>query len=196
MNNIIDPGQTCRNVTIGGIMKIYCQSRSNFGRNWFYTQTHNLQYGEIIGSKELHSKWFRLHPAKDATFSVTQELKPSRSYRVALNVNFNKMDVDTRDFIEQLVVSREAVFLVQDYNEIWWLIGETNGCTVDWTAQTDQRGGINKYGITATCRERYPVRTVDPLYVDTVVEIKPLCAYDLAEFCELTNDQLCAVPLH
>lgn len=195
MNKILNPLQFCVESTIGGIHELYISSRSQWGRRWLYEETSNLQYGRIDGSLTIGSFYKLANRINGTTFNQIQELEPSRSYIQTLNVSFNRMDIIKRDSIEQWVVSKDPIFILKDYNGFYWLMGETNGCSIQWTANTDDKFGINGDNLTITCRERFPIRQVTDSFVDTYIAAPVhLCDYTWAEVCALSWPQVCATP--
>lgn len=200
MNLIINPELACKATTAGGVLKVWLNARSRFGRFWYYRQTERLQYGEITGHSGTYNNWYPLDMrTTDGELAFDQENDGLRLYPVTLKLNFNAMDIPHRDMIEQMVVAQDAIFVVLDRNSRYWLVGETLGCQIDWQAQTGQRSGVNQYSITATARERYPIRQLAQSYVDTYVNppvaIGTVCETDIDSLCGLTFEELKQLPL-
>lgn len=199
MNQLLNPNQFCESSTIGGIKRVWVAQRQWFGRFWLYSETSNLQYGQIIGHVTANQSlaWYRILERRvDGSFTQTQTLSPSRVYTQTLSLNFNQMDIEKRDSFEQLVVCKDPVFIFQDFNDNYWLIGESNGCRVDFNGKTDSHQGFNDFSLIISCNERYPIRQLSDEYISTYVdvEIKTLCEYTMEEICDLTWTDICSIP--
>ena len=196
-NIISDPLLFCPDVTIGGIKRIWLGSRNKFGK-WLLNETAPYQYGEIIGNTQNNSWWNLPIRQSDSGFTVTQELVPGRSYIVNLNLNFNKMDVVKRDTFERLSTARDSMFIVQDFNDNYWLLGESKGMSVEWSGKSDFIRISNDFSLTFNSRERFPVKVINPEYINEFVDIqiKTLCDYTFPEFCLLTFTQLKQIPFN
>lgn len=186
----------CIDSTIGGIKKVYVSQRNTHGPFWYYTETKYIQFGEINGNSVV-DKWYKLfNRTSGSTFTQVQNSSPSRSYSLTLTLSFNKMEIVKRDVFEQFVVARDTIFIVQDFNQNWWLLGETNGCIVEWEAGTDDYLGINGDKLTISCRERSPIRQVSQTFIDMWVEPttnNSMCALTPSQMCALTPSQFCAL---
>ncbi len=196
-NQVSNPFLLCPDITIGGIKRIWLGSRKRFGK-WLLTETAPFQYGEITGNTQ-NNAWYPLPIRKaDSNFTMNQELSPARSYVITLNLFFNKMDILKRDAFERLSTARDSMFIVQDFNNNYWLLGETFGMNVDWTGKSDVIRASNEFALTCTSRERHPIKTVNADYIETFVDIplKTLCDYTFAEVCGFTFTQLCQIPLN
>lgn len=199
MNNFINYDNICDGITVGGISTVYVKRRSEIGRFWFYNQTSNLQYGEILGHSGTDNNWYLLvSDVTSITWNQTQSLTPSRNYDMVLKTQFNKMSIYNRDKFEQFVVCKDLVIIFQDNNGNWWLMGETNGCKVNFTAQTDTlTSGNNLFELTFICKERYPIRSVSQDYITEYIEIEPLnlCEVDISELCLTDISELCGIEI-
>lgn len=188
----------CFDAAVGGIKRAYVCQRSRCGRLWQYDETQKLQYGVITGNTKVDT--FRRVPVRrqGCYFTQSEERTPARSYNVSLTFSSVGLRYEYRDAWEILSVVRDAVFAVCDYNDRWWLIGETNGCeTGVWESGTDDVRGVSGDKLTFSCRERAPVRQLSQAFVDAYVEPLPVsgsvcaddwtgvCDYDWNSFCQL-----------
>ena len=175
--NIIDNNCTEAR-TGGGIQAIFYIQRNRLGQFWYYTQTHNLQYAEIIGNSNLSLGKTVFIPLKfsDDTANFTQAVNKdiSRVYEMSLTVNINSMSQLNRDKIEQLDVAETVVVIFCDMNNRYWLMGETDGCFVNSSSKTETIGGRNDNTIVFTCTERYPIRALSANLVALYLPINQL----------------------
>lgn len=196
MNEIYKYDKFCVDKTIGGIRQVWISRRKNFGRTWFYSETDKLQFGEILGHSGDQNTWyFIFNRTSDGIFTQGQTLTPSRSYQMNLSLKFNKNDIINRDMFESLVVSRDLVIAFLDYNNIWWLMGESKGCSVNWNSSSDQKLGLNQSELIISCNERYPIRTIASTYTDLHLncEKQTVCGMDWVDLCALSWVDVCAL---
>lgn len=192
-NVLYDPIYACRTRSIGGIFRVWAAQRNLLG-DWTYAGLYPLQYGQVTGNSVTNVQWWRMSAnfKPDAVVTETQELTPARRYEVEFNMNWTRIDAVKRDTFEQMVLVRGVVFIVEDMNRRFWLIGETKGCKIDETGTTDSAGGIGGYALTARAVERSPLREVSAEYVTNYVDTTlPNWTLETAAFLgTLTYDQL------
>ena len=103
------------------------------------------------------------------------------------------MNIHYRDLIEQMELVDNLVVLFQDYNNKWFLMGETLGCSVEWDWKSDVRNGRNTSSVNFLCRERYPIRNVDISFVENYILgtlIKDLNKLTYAEINSMTYAEI------
>jgi len=161
MNNYNICLSDCTTATsLGGVQSLWVLPRKQLSRWWVYTETHNLQYAQILFNKseKLACYCEILDRTNDAIFTQTQSLTPSRNYAMTLEVKFNQMNLLNRDIFEQMVVDDTLLVCFLDFNDRLWLMGETYGCSVNWNSTTGAFKQNNEDSITFSCTERYPIR--------------------------------------
>jgi hypothetical protein len=160
----------CNTVSSGGVRRVWVASRPDFGR-FFLRETSTLQYATITGS-ETDGVFFPLYPQPaNTSFTVTEELGPVRSYLVSLPLPYNRMDITHRDVFERLATVNNACFAIEDDNGKYWLVGEnTDGCRFVQGYNSNGRSGIAQYNLVASCRQRWPLRTIDRDYLEARAE--------------------------
>lgn len=192
-NKLYNPIYTCRTQSIGGIFRVWAAQRDILG-DWTYNSFYPLQYGQVTGNTIGNVQWYKLSSTfkPQATLTETQELVPARRYTLEFNMPWTRMDAVKRDTFEQMVLVRGVVFIIEDMNRRFWLVGESFGCTIQESATTDARGGIGGYTLTATAIERSPIREVTLEYVTNNVDITlpNWFGYDSAYLQTLNYEQL------
>jgi len=188
------PNFNCELPTVGGLKEIWIQSRDNFGL-WYYNQTSNFQFSEIIGNEYFYKLFYKLSFVKaDASFTHTEKKDIKRIYEMGLNITYNAYNLDIRDNVEQLETLDNLVVVFKDYNNRYFLMGETFGCKAEWEQSTDTQRGRNSTSITFTCRERYPIRQLSEefvnIYVKNIVNLRCFSDYDITQLNLLTVDEL------
>lgn len=206
MDSIANINLDCQRPAAGGIVRVYVSQRSRFGRQWYFSQPDSpFQLAVITGHSGTNNVWFDALYTRTSDASLTSELSsiPSRSYNVQLQFNIPRWAIDSRNVAEQLYAANDAIFIAQDGLGQFWLVGEYSGCNIAYIEQTNQRTGASEIRITATCRQRTPVRQVSEAYVQAYVVNSAPCACDftLTEIATYTLDEVrgfstvCAAPL-
>jgi hypothetical protein len=151
----------CSPTSAGGIVRVWAALRADFGR-FYFAQTSHLQYGTVTGS-ETDGVFYPLYAQPvNAALATAEETQPSRSYTVSLSLPYNRMDVTHRDVFERLATVNAACFVAEDRNGQLWLVGEApDGCRFVTGYNSQARGAVGQYALTATARQTWPLRTVD-----------------------------------
>ena len=200
MDNLSNPNLSCPRINIGGIANLYVSSRANFGAIWFFEETTApYQYGRIVGHNGTQNVWFNTLLINNKTAQLTSVLRdnPSRTYDVDLQFTIQKWDLEARDVSEQLFAIDDAIFIAEDFNGQFWLVGETGGCKVTYTSQSGAKNGNSEITLTATTRQRNPLRQVSDAYVSAYVTTPALCACDIeiATLCGESFETICGYSL-
>lgn len=195
-------GQECAERVLGGIAEIWVAKRTEFGpfnsTAWYYEQTHQLQYAKIIYSRAPKRVCMCniLHSIDDAKFSQVQAITPSRNYTMTLDLFFNEYNIVNRDLIEQFVVDDELVIVFLTNAGVYYLMGETNGCSVNWNFSTEVYKGKFGSSVQFTCIERYPIRIIDDVYLTYYLNCE---GFRVSEFlsmaeipCDTTWEEICS----
>lgn len=171
--------------SVPGVSFILAVERKKLGW-WYYLETHPYQYGEIIGN-ELSPTWYIISAKQDQTsFEQDQTNDVRRLYNQKLNINFNGISKYYRDKLEKIVVLEDLVIIFRDKNKRYWCMGETSGSQVQaWNFGTGiSKSGSNDTTLDINALERYPIREVDPNYIDIIVTCAyPLCGHSLDDLC-------------
>lgn len=172
--------QKCEDYTIGGIVEVYVQRRSAIGQFWWYKEANssattiltdfdtNNQPSILTGYNGLAKKgnfnstflWNRLLIRNSSNLTVEQTVNLPRLYTVTLTLDIAQFDVLKRAYLERMVVAKDCVFIVKDYNGSYYVVGETNGCRTRISMTTDSKQGDNKFSVIATCNERAFIREI------------------------------------
>lgn len=200
MNVFNNPDLGCNRAAVGGVTRIYLSQRSRFGVTWLFQRTTApLQYGRIIGHTGPQNVWFDAGNFRKgtATLTSTESAPNSRQYDVTLNFQINEWDLTARSYAEQLFASRDMCFIVADNLGQYWMVGEYDGCDVQYTSNSGDFSGASEIVISATCRQRTPLRQVADSYVDQYInqDVPCLCDVSLVDFCTLGIDDLCTYSL-
>lgn len=176
----------CKEVSLPGVTEIYMKNRSELGPYWFYEQTNVKQFGMITGVISQTGSWYKIVCNRNTIkFNQSQANDISRLYNMTFDMIWNKINYIKRDLIEQFVVSDEIVIIFKDTNGLYWLMGETEGCqTLTWNFGTGDKAGQNETSIQLTCAERFPIREVDPSFINSITPI-------LMAICDLTWTEIC-----
>ncbi len=173
--------QKCQDYSIGGIVEAYVQRRSAIGQWWWYKEANsssttilsefdtNNQPSILTDYNVLAKKgnfistynWNKLFIRDTSTLVVEQTIDLPRLYTQTLTLDIAQFDVLKRAYLERMVVAKDCVFIVKDYNGSYYVIGETNGCRTRMAMATDAKKGDNKFTVTAICKERAFIRELD-----------------------------------
>lgn len=173
--------QKCGDNTIGGIVEAYVQRRSAIGQWWWYREANssdttiltdfdtNNQPSVLTGYNQVAKEnnnnatylWNKLFIRDTSNLTVEQTVDLPRLYTQTLNLEIAQFDVLKRAYLERMVVAKDCVFIVKDYNGSYYVVGETNGCRTKVSMNTDAKKGDNKFVVTAVCNERAFIRELD-----------------------------------
>ena len=173
--------QKCEDYTIGGIVECYVQRRSAIGQYWWYKEANsssttilsefdtNNQPSILTGYNLLAKKgnfiatfnWNKLFIRDTSTLVVEQTISIPRLYKQTLTLDIAQFDVLKRAYLERMIVAKDCVFIVKDYNGSYYVVGETNGCRVTMGMTSDAKKGDNKFSVVASCNERAFIRELD-----------------------------------
>lgn len=185
----------CRDTSLPGISNIYMKSKQELGPYWYYDETNTKQFGRISDVSSQTGSWYRIVCNRNTVkFNQTQSNNIMRNYNMTLDMVWNKINYIKRDLIEQFVVTDDLVIIFQDLNGLYWLMGETQGSQcLTWNFGTGDKAGSNETSIQFTCNERFPIREVDPSFINTITPaLLAICGLDWSEVCDEDWATLCA----
>jgi len=182
--------QKCEDYTIGGIVECYVQRRSAIGQYWWYKEANSSsttiltefdtdnQPSILTGYNLLAKKgnflstynWNKLFIRDTSTLTIEQTVEIPRIYTYTLSLDIAQFDVLKRAYLERMVVAKDCVFIIKDYNGSYYVVGETNGCRVKVGMTTDTKRGDNRFTVTAVCNERALIRELDKTFASNYLQ--------------------------
>lgn len=188
--------QKCEDYSIGGIVEAYVQRRSAIGQWWWYKEANSTSttilsefdtdnQPSILTDYNLLAKkgnflstynWNKLFIRDTSSLTIEQTVEIPRLYTYTLALDIAQFDVLKRAYLERMVVAKDCVFIIKDYNGSYYVVGETNGCRVKVSMTTDAKRGDNRFTVTAVCNERALIRELDKefasnyLYVNNTID--------------------------
>lgn len=152
-------------VGLGGLKQCYIATYdSTVFTNMIITNGQIINLGNNIKFSELEF---------DRTVSFFA-FKPdfiNDAYQLALTLQLKIVDPDKRTAIDALVKA-DLIFLIQDMNNKWFLLGEKTGISCsDMNATTDTFKNKSVYNFTYTCKSDYLPYSVDTNLISFITSI-------------------------
>lgn len=170
MSCIINTGYPlgCRD-NIGGVQRVLVKT---FNRAQTYT--YNLS-GEILTGSTTETFYEIQQSSEVADFKQDGQHSVENGtnfWNQTVSLVFHKYQSSLRDFI-YILAQQEVVFLIQDQNGTWVLVGEQNGANL--TASTANAGkmygDMNGSTVTLIGKEPKPAVVATPAYITTLTII-------------------------
>lgn len=196
--NPASPLQDCDIATIGTIKRLWISDREYFGEHFYLSSTNQNQFGKVIGHSGDRNYWIELSIIHDNGY-FTQNLtnEPAIYWNIELLYNISSQQFERRDLIESIINIKNAIYIVKDSNNKYFIIGEYGGSVHAVEANLSAESDNNLFAVTSKYIQRYPIREVDITYINEHVDpAQPLslCDFDSWEdLCEEveTLEDLC-----
>ena len=199
--------QKCEDYTIGGIVEAYVQRRSAIGEYWFYKEANSssttiltdfdtdnqpsilTDYSVLAKSQTAIRtyNWNKLFIRDTSTLNIEQTVDIPRLYTYTLNLDIAQFDVLKRAYLERMVVAKDCVFIIKDYNGSYYVVGETNGCRVKVGMTTDTKRGDNRFTVTAVCNERALIRELDKEFASNYLFVNNTIDTDIFDNLQVSS---------
>ena len=191
-NNYTNFNLDCHRPARGGIRRIWASQRMRFGRNWTAESNYGIAHqGVVTGHTGPQNVWFEQLVTGPASLRETLSPTIPRKHDIELQYRIWLPDEASRAEAEQLYHAGDMVFIAEDANGVFWLVGEVSGCRVEYGMATGtQRQDDSVITVTARCEQRYPLRVVATTYLDAYVTRRT----DVQCACEYPIEDICSVP--
>jgi hypothetical protein len=190
-NNYTNLNLDCHRPARGGIRRIWASQRQRFGRNWTAESNYGIAHqGVVTGHTGAQNVWFEQLVTGPASLRETLSPTIPRKHDMELQYRIWLPDEASRAEAEQLYHAGDMVFIAEDANGVFWLVGEVSGCRVEYGMATGtQRQDDSVITVTARCEQRYPLRVVATTYLDAYVtrrtDVQCACEYPIADICSV-----------
>jgi hypothetical protein len=181
-------------VAVGTINRLFVSDREYFGEHFLLEETSQNQFGKIVGHNGIQNFWTEVQHIHNNSFFTQKKVENEDLYNIEVNFSLSSQQQTTRDLVESILNIKNVIYLIQDSNLNWFLIGEWGGTvtTVDANLGNNEEGNIMT--VLTKLTQRYLVREVSLEYINTYITpnlIFSLCDLTATELCFLTPEQLC-----
>lgn len=162
----------CDEFEIGGIQRLFITNRELITN--FYYNTSDLHRSTVASFFPYTGvTWFEfiINPSvTNASESLNISLN-GKSYQHKFQTEFIGLTVAKRDTLEELINNDNLLLIYQDYNNLWWILGEDKGMKVaSYEMVTGAKGGDEiKYSIELENSTKYRIRAVDSSFVNQYI---------------------------